>query len=289
MPVFQKLNFIYNIITCNSEPQEQSGVMSGSWTNHSFEPVLFGELVELVEQVQQIKLNHLKQLAVQGAQIQVTQSKLNFGRGWQSLGHEISQNNGVYDPVMLVLPTHSVLQFLQQSLNWRNSFNLDRGEDGWAGDTSMRELSTWMKRRNQSFMVSYIYVKMWADVIIIIIIWYIYIVLFWVLKALYIEVGNLLIHHQCAASTWIAPERPPHTSLLVERRQSDEANQCMGMIRRPWWSEANGEIWPGCRVTPLLFFEGHPGIFNDHRESGPRFNVSSEGRAFYSIVSPSLM
>ncbi len=27
-----------------------------------------------------------------------------------------------------------------------------------------------------------------------------------------------------------APERPPHTSLLVERRPSDEANQCMGMI-----------------------------------------------------------
>ncbi len=31
-------------------------------------------------------------------------------------------------------------------------------------------------------------------------------------------------------------------------------------------------------MTPLLFFERHPGIFNDHRESGPRFNVSSEGR-----------
>ncbi len=30
-----------------------------------------------------------------------------------------------------------------------------------------------------------------------------------------------------------------HTSLLVERRQSDEANQCMGMIRRPWWSKEN--------------------------------------------------
>ncbi len=67
----------------------------------------------------------------------------------------------------------------------------------------------------------------------------------------------------------IAPERPPHTSLLVERRQSDEANQCMGMIsdeanqcmgmisdeanqcmgmiKGPWWSEANGRIWPGCR------------------------------------------
>ncbi len=42
-----------------------------------------------------------------------------------------------------------------------------------------------------------------------------------------------------------APERPPHTSLSVERRESDEANQCMGMIRRPWWSEDNGRIWPG--------------------------------------------
>ncbi len=31
-------------------------------------------------------------------------------------------------------------------------------------------------------------------------------------------------------------------------------------------------------VIPLLFFEGHPEIFNDHRASGPRFNVSSKGR-----------
>ncbi len=51
-----------------------------------------------------------------------------------------------------------------------------------------------------------------------------------------------------------APERPPHTRLLVERRQSDEANRCMGMIRRPWGSEANGRIWPGCQgYTPTLF------------------------------------
>ncbi len=51
-----------------------------------------------------------------------------------------------------------------------------------------------------------------------------------------------------------APDRSPHTSLLVERRQSDEANQCMGMIRRPWWSEANGQIWPGCQGhTSTLF------------------------------------
>ncbi len=43
-------------------------------------------------------------------------------------------------------------------------------------------------------------------------------------------------------------------------------------------------------VTPLLFFEGHPGICNDQRESGPWVNVSSERRCFffYSIVFPSL-
>ncbi len=75
-----------------------------------------------------------------------------------------------------------------------------------------------------------------------------------------------------------APDRSPHASLLVERRQSDEANQYMGMIRRPWWSEANRQIWPGCRGHTSTLFERHPGIFNDHRESGPRFNVSSEGR-----------
>ncbi len=45
------------------------------------------------------------------------------------------------------------------------------------------------------------------------------------------------------------------------------------MVSGQW---ANLARMPG--VTPLLFIEGHPGIFNDHRESGPRFNVSSEGR-----------
>ncbi len=51
------------------------------------------------------------------------------------------------------------------------------------------------------------------------------------------------------------------------------------MVRGQWTNLAE--------VTPLLFFvfERHPGIFNDQRESGPRFNVSSEGRCFlqYSV------
>ncbi len=82
--------------------------------------------------------------------------------------------------------------------------------------------------------------------IIIIIIYYIYIALFWVLKALYTEGGISSTTTIC--SIHIAPERPPHTSLLVKSRQSNEANQCMGMIRRPWWSEANGQIWPGAKL-----------------------------------------
>ncbi len=44
-----------------------------------------------------------------------------------------------------------------------------------------------------------------------------------------------------------------------------------------------GEFGQDAGVTPLLFFEGHPGIFNDHRESGPWFNVSSEGRCFFTV------
>ncbi len=115
----------------------------------------------------------------------------------------------------------------------------------------------------------------------IIIICYIYIVLFWVLKALHIEGGDLLNHHQCAASTWMWRQpyctRTPTTHQLTggeETAMTYEANQCMGMIRRPWCSEANGEIWPWC--------QGYICIFNDHRESG--FNVSSENRQCFLTV-----
>ncbi len=53
----------------------------------------------------------------------------------------------------------------------------------------------------------------------------------------------------------IAPERPPHhTPAYWWRGDSDAANQCMGMIRRPWWSESNGKFGQDAGVTPLLFF-----------------------------------
>ncbi len=72
---------------------------------------------------------------------------------------------------------------------------------------------------------------------------YIYIVL---LKAM-----NLLNHHQCAsihlddATAAILCQNAHHTSAVI----ATEANQCMGMIRGPLWSEANGEIWPFLMTT----------------------------------------
>ncbi len=51
------------------------------------------------------------------------------------------------------------------------------------------------------------------------------------------------------------------------------------------WQILSGRYIGRPLVTPQLFFEGHPLIFNDHRESGPRFNISSKGRCFlqYSV------
>ncbi len=46
--------------------------------------------------------------------------------------------------------------------------------------------------------------------------------------------------------------------------------------------DQRGEFGQDAGVTPLLFFKGHPGIFNDHRESG-QFNVSSEGWCFFTV------
>ncbi len=53
----------------------------------------------------------------------------------------------------------------------------------------------------------------------------------------------------------------------------------MVLVRGQWGNLAR---MPG---NTLFFFEGHPGIFND-RESGPRFNVSSEGWCFLQYSGP---
>ncbi len=124
--------------------------------------------------------------------------------------------------------------------------------------------------------------------------WSIYIALYCVLlytqSALQSYSGSLLNHHQCAASTWMMRRQPQHNSasaltthqLQVERRESHRANQVDGdyweaMIDKGQWREFGQDTG----VTPLLFTMSVMGFFNDHRESGPRFNVSSERRIYY--------
>ncbi len=129
---------------------------------------------------------------------------------------------------------------------------------------------------------------------IIIIIYYIYIALFWVLKVLYIERANLLNHHQCAASTRMMRRQPycartPTTHQLIGGEETVmKPISVWGLLGGHDGQRPMGKFGQDAGVTPLLFFEGHPGIFNDHRESGPRFNISSEGRCFLQYSVPAL-
>ncbi len=127
---------------------------------------------------------------------------------------------------------------------------------------------------------------------------YISIALFWVLRALYIVRG-------------VSPRPPPVCSIHLDDATAAKLRQNAHHTPAYWWrgdrvmkpisvwgwlrghdgQRPMGKFGQDARVTPLLFFEGHPGIFYDHRESGPRFNISSEGRCFFfffTVVSPSL-
>ncbi len=47
-----------------------------------------------------------------------------------------------------------------------------------------------------------------------------------------------------------------------------------------------GKLWKfgqDTRVTPRLFYKKCHGIFNDHRESGPRLNIKTSERCFFSL------
>ncbi len=73
--------------------------------------------------------------------------------------------------------------------------------------------------------------------------------------------------------------RSPHTSYRWRGEIVKELIKCMGIIKRPWLTRASGG---NLARTPTLYEKFH-GIFNDHRESGPRFNVSSERRCFLTV------
>ncbi len=73
-----------------------------------------------------------------------------------------------------------------------------------------------------------------------------------------------------------------------EERESLSQSSVRELLRGQDWQGPVVGIWPGHRGCTLLFTRSAMGFLNDHRESGPRFNVSPKDGAFYSIVSPSL-
>ncbi len=115
-------------------------------------------------------------------------------------------------------------------------------------------------------------------------------------KALYNHVGGLsstttIVQHplgwcdSCHRTT--APMRSPHTSYRWRGERVIEPIKWMGMIRRPWLTKASGgnlARTPG--LCPYSLREVPWDFFNDHRESGSGFNVSSERRCFLTVQCP---
>ncbi len=95
-----------------------------------------------------------------------------------------------------------------------------------------------------------------------------------------------------AATGRLTPVRSPLTSYRWREERVIEPIKWMWIIRRSWLTRASGGnlartlgyIPTPYEYIPTLYKKCH-GIFNDHRVSGPQFNVSSEGRCFlqYSV------
>ncbi len=119
---------------------------------------------------------------------------------------------------------------------------------------------------------------------------------------IYIALYYVLLYTQSALQSCggVSPQPPPVCSIHLDdataatgqRRQCAHHTPATGGEERESKSQSSGwgllgghdrqgpvvGICPGHRgYTPTLY-EKCPGILNDHRESGPRFNVSSERR-----------
>ncbi len=72
-----------------------------------------------------------------------------------------------------------------------------------------------------------------------------------------------------------APVRSPHTSYRWRGERVIEPSG-WGLLGGHDWQGPVAAIWPWHWGYIPTLYEKCNGIFNDHRESGPRFNVSSE-------------
>ncbi len=124
---------------------------------------------------------------------------------------------------------------------------------------------------------------------------------------IYIALYCVLLYTQSALQSYggVSPQPPPVCSIHLDdataatgqRRQCAHHTPATGGEEKESLSQSSGwgllgghdwqgpvvGIWPGHRgYTPTLYEKCH-GIFNDHRESGPQFNVSSERRCFLTL------
>ncbi len=121
----------------------------------------------------------------------------------------------------------------------------------------------------------------------------------------------IAVHPKCFTIIWgISPQPPPvysihlddataatgqrcqcahHTPATGREERETEPIQWMGIIRRPYLIWASGGNLARTPVLhPYSLREVPRDFFKDHRESGPRFNVSSERRCFLQYSAPSL-
>ncbi len=117
----------------------------------------------------------------------------------------------------------------------------------------------------------------------------------WMIWCIYIALLLCIaIHPKRFTIMWgggVSPQPPPvcsihldhHTPATGGEEREIEPIKLMGIIRRPWLTRASGENLartPGLHPYSLRWVSW---IFNDHRESGPRFKVSSERRCFFTV------
>ncbi len=103
--------------------------------------------------------------------------------------------------------------------------------------------------------------------------------------------GSLLNRRWCdGCHRTMAPVRSPYTSYRWRGERVMEPIKCIGIIRRPWLIKASGgnlARTPGLHPYSLREVPFHFDL-NDQRESGPRFNVSSERQCFLTVYCPRL-
>ncbi len=85
------------------------------------------------------------------------------------------------------------------------------------------------------------------------------------------------------AATWQRRQYAHHTPATGGEEREIEPIKWMGLLGGHDWQGPVVGIWPGHRGYSPILYENCHGIFNDHRESGPRFNVSSERLCFLTV------